>query len=153
MKISLKCTIAALCGYLALLTSAHAEYYLVYPATIGCCNTCTTSCSPCATCRCTSCFDGCHERIKTTKRVYQDSWRDHDNRRSHYTIDAIEPMYVYDSCQATHFKSSKHNYVTMNYSGGPRHPHYVNTANDPYDPDMTTADDEVMVDSDMNNQY
>lgn len=153
MKISLRYITLGVCGYLSLMTTAQAEYYLVYPATLSCCTTCTSACSPCASCRCSTCLDGCHKRVYTSKRIYHDSWRDHDNRRSHYTIDAIEPVYVVNSCQTTQYQGNKRPYVTMNASGGPRHPHYVNTANDPYDPDMTTADDEVMVDSDMNNQY
>lgn len=154
MKISLKFVSAVACTYFALSASANAEYYIVYPATVSCCTTCTSSCSPCATCRCTTCINGCHKNIYTTKRIYHDSWRDHDNKRSHYSIDAIEPVYVIDSCRTTQYSGSKRSYVSVNYyTFGPRHPHYVSTANDPYDPDMTTADDEVMVDSDMNNQY
>lgn len=153
MKISLKFIVATVCGYLALTASAKAEYYLVYPATVNCCTTYTSTCSPCATYRCTTCLNGCHKSVYTTTRVYRDSWRGHDNKRSHYTIDVVEPIYVIDSCRTTQYDGNKHNYVTMNYGSGPRHPHYVSTANDPYNPDMTTADDEVMVDSDMNNQY
>lgn len=156
MKISLKLISVTASACLAAMTAAHAEYYLVYPATVvtGCCNTCASPCSPCATCRCDSCMSTCHtSAVYYEKRLYHDSWRDKENRRSHYTIDTFEPVYLIDSCRTTQYYGNKRGYVTINYSSSPRHPHYVSTANDPYDPDMATADDEIMTDSDMNNQY
>lgn len=59
-------------------------------------------------------------------------------------------------CCHTHtIKHSRHHgeILEMRYDRGPRHHHYVNTANSAYNPDMTTGDDEIMTDSDMNNQY
>lgn len=151
MKISLKFISLVTGFYLIAVTGAHAEYYLVSSGTTSACNnTCATPCSPCATYRCNTCVTTCYF---TEKRLYHDSWRDHKNRRSHYTIDAVETncpgLYGVSQSYGTH-----RDYVTMQYyTVRPRHPHYVSTANDPYNPDMTTADDEVMVDSDMNNQY
>ncbi len=147
MYISLKMTGLFACIML-LTTSANAEYYLVYPDSMA---TCASGC------RAVTCHSTCCSGIAMVLH-YRDTWRSHNSGKlNRYRIEQISDASCVTSscCTMRPVRRSSHEgeIVRMRYDSGPARAHYVNTAIDPYYPDMATGDDEIMTDSDMNNQY
>lgn len=146
MKVSL--TMAALSAAALILSDvARAEYYMVYPAQATCGQSCYQPC-------CQTCCSSCSIPIQTKTRIYHDSWRSHDHRHNSYTIDLITNDCVINTGSSSSMirGKSKHDFVSFSGRAAPKG-HYVDLSDNPYDPDLTTGDDEVMKYSGMNNQY
>lgn len=138
MTLFSKVNCATLIGtcFFGMASVAEAEYYEVFPA--------DQNESDCCCCQST----------RNATQLYHGSWRSKvSDKRNSYRVEYLSGSF--NTCIETFCPQKKQcgkEIVSFRFNSHPRG-RFVNPANLKYDPDTTTGDDEIMRDSNTNNQY